>query len=172
MSSTDYSGTRPGAPTSIDNPPVERASAASAADETRVRDSRAELANRLMTAIIQKLQSEQPENVHSYVELGVKVIEATYTTSPRERAEIERRQAGMWLGSVMATVCIIGGVIAGTSIHFPAIISITLLCLGAACAGATFAIITGNNVRADELLNAMTALTKLTVAGNQNEEKK
>ena len=62
--------------------------------ETRESDVQAKLAARLMNAIILKLHSEPPEDVHPYVELGVKLIEAMNPAPaqavPRQRSVMLR----------------------------------------------------------------------------------
>lgn len=61
----------------------------------------------------------------------------------------KRRVSGMWVGAGLSVVSLAGGVavLVGSA---PAAIGVALLGVGAACAGGTFAVITGRNVSPKE----------------------
>lgn len=131
-----------------------------------------ELADQLMGVIVRKMEAADSEGARAYVELGLRLIEAFGTRNAREQAEVERRHAGMWLGAIMSTVFVACGVYFGLSEKNPALLSLLLICLGAACAGATFAVITGHGVRADEFADAVVALIKTPDKTARREEGK
>jgi hypothetical protein len=79
-------------------------------------------------------------------------------------ARAQRLQAGMVVGALLATAFVAAGTLVGLSERGLALVSILLLCLGAACAGATFAIIAGDGPRSVESTSA--AATAATEAGS------
>ncbi|HEX8721678.1 MAG TPA: hypothetical protein VF736_13670 [Pyrinomonadaceae bacterium] len=111
------------------------------------RDARAELADAFMDVITRGIREGGPEKLPAFVDMGVKVLEAVNASSARQQARAQRRQAGMVFGTLLATAFAAGGTAVGLSSRGPALLCVLLLCIGAACAGATFALILADDPR-------------------------
>lgn len=72
-------------------------------------------------------------------------------------ADAQRREKGMWVGASLA-VCGIGGSVVTLVLGAPVALAVTLLGVGTACAGATFAIITGKSVSTSDFAKLFRAL--------------
>ena len=121
-------------------------------------------------AIMERLSNTPPEQIAEIVKGVIQVSQSIDPTLLMMQAEAERRRTGMWIGAAMTTVTITGGVAVLIS-STPALIGGGLLCLGAACAGATYALIAGTPIHLDDfskLLNSAKGM--FTIAGH--EEKK
>lgn len=109
--------------------------------------------------IIEQLKSEPVEKMTSIVEAVVNISRETDPSLIRSRGTEARRQQGMWIGAGMSIIYAGGGVALLLS-SAPAVIGIGLLCLGAACTGATFAVMTGKSVGVKEFSDALAGAKK------------
>ncbi len=88
---------------------------------------------------------ENPENAKELTSSFVRLMVSTDPNLLATYADAERRKFGMWIGAALAILSIGGGV-AILGLGGPLPIGVGLLSVGAACAGGTFAVITGQKV--------------------------
>lgn len=79
-----------------------------------------------------------------------RVIESASPALIAARADAERRRTGMWAGAAMTWVFVAAAVLTAYRGQTASFVPAVLLCLAAASAGATFALIAGRRTRADE----------------------
>lgn len=108
-------------------------------------------------ALIEQFKSHPTERIKEITEAVIRVTRATNAPLILAQADADRRRIGMWIGACMSLANVVGGVAILISAA-PAVIGVGLLCLGAACAGATFAIITGKSITMADFSAAMTAM--------------
>ena len=82
-------------------------------------------------------------------------------------ADSRRRSTGMWIGATLTSIAVAGAV-ALLVISAPALIGLALLSLGAACAGGTFAIITGKSVSPADFVKLIQAFRANARRRNDN----
>lgn len=105
-------------------------------------------------SIMNALKEATPEKARIMINGTIEVMQRTDETLLAAHADVDRRKHGMWLGAGMATASVVGGAVLLTTAA-PAAIGIGLLCVGTACIGATFAIITGKSVGIEDFSRAV-----------------
>jgi hypothetical protein len=99
---------------------------------------------------------ENPKRANVAIEVAAALAARQNPAFFRELADARRRMVGVWVGVGLTLTCLASGV-AILLTSSPVLIGFSLLVIGSACAGGTFAVITGSTVSPSGFARMLTA---------------
>lgn len=120
--------------------------------------------------IVELLRDMPQEKIQAVVDGAVKITESTNLPLISAKSEARLRHIGMWIGAGM-TISSIAGAVAVLLSSAPALIGVALFILGAACAGATYALISGARVTPQDFVNLLDAAKRaISIEGKEEDQ--